>query len=168
MHDKKYLLNLLEYNVWANEQYFNQAHDLSPDELTKQCQSLVKNIPISVNHLLVIDKFSLAYKKAKTRLFGILQTVLHEDLDDLFAAKRKMDKKVYNYISGLGDHELEEVIDHELMGEIIGSLPRYMIIIHLAIHGGFYRGVIRVKFSQVSIIPVGQNIRFWERAMRDG
>ena len=110
MHDNKYLLNLLEYNVWANEQYFNQAHDLSPDEVTTQCQSLVKNIPISVNHLLVIDKFSLAYKKAKTRLFGILQTVLHEDLDDLFAAKRKMDKKVYNYVSGLGDHELEGVI----------------------------------------------------------
>ena len=168
MHDKKYLLDLLDYNVWANEQYFNQARDLSPDEVTKQCQSLVKNILISANHLLVIDQVWLAYKKAKTRLFEMLETVLHEDLDDLFATKRKMDKKIYNYVSGLGDDELEEVIDYELMGEIIGSLPRYMIIIHLAIHGGFYRGVIGVMFSQVSIMRVGQNIPFWERAMRDG
>ena len=107
MHDKKYLLDLLGHNVWANEQYFNQARDLSPDEVTKQCQSLVKNILISPNHSLVIDQVWLAYKKAKTRLFEMLQTVLHEDLDDLFAAKRKMDKKIYNYVSGLGDHEHE-------------------------------------------------------------
>ena len=168
MNDKKNLLDLLDYNVWANEQYFNQVHDLSTDEVTKQCQTLVNNILISANHLLVIDQVWLADKKAKTRLFELLQTVLHEDLDDLFAAKRKMDKKIYNYVSGLGDDELEEVIDYELMGEIIGSLPRYMIIIHLAIHGGFCRGVIGVMFSQVPIMPVGQNIPFWERAMRDG
>ena len=110
MHDKEYLLDLLDYNVWANEKYFNQVRYLSLDEVTKQCQTLVKNILISPNRLLVIDQVWLAYKKAKTRLFGILQTVLHEDLDDLFAAKRKMDKKVYNYVSGLGDHELEGVI----------------------------------------------------------
>ena len=94
MHDKKYLLDLLDYNVWANEQYFNQAHDLSPDEVTKQCQTLVNNILISANHLLVIDQVWLACKKAKTRLFEMLQTVLHEDLDDLFAAKRKLDKNL--------------------------------------------------------------------------
>ena len=95
MNDKKYLLNLLGYNVWANEQYFNQAHDLSSDGMTKKCQSLVKNILFSANHLLVINQAWLAYKKAKTRLFEMLQTVLNEELDDLFAAKRKMDKKIY-------------------------------------------------------------------------
>jgi len=168
MNDKKYLLDLLDYNLWANEHYFNQAHNLSSDEMTKKCQSLVKNILFSANHLLVIDQVRLAYKKAKTRLFEMLQTVLHEVLDDLFAAKRKMDKKNYNYVLGLGDDKLEEVIDYELMGEIVGSLQRYMIIIHLAIHGGFYRGVIGVMFCQVSIMPVGQNIPFWEHAMWDG
>ena len=145
MNDKKYLLYLLDGNVWANKQYFNQAHDLSSDEVTKQCQSLVKNILFSANHLLVIYQVWLAYKNAKTRLFEIRQTVLHEDLDDLFAAKRKMDKKICDHVSGLGDHELEEVIDHELMGEIIGSLLRYMIVIHLAIHSGFYRGGYRCQ-----------------------
>ncbi|MDP6926266.1 MAG: DinB family protein [Rhodospirillales bacterium] len=168
MNDKKYLLNLLGYNVWANEQYFNQAHGLSSDEMTKKCQSLVKNILFSANHLLVINQAWLAYKKAKTRLFEMLQTVLNEELDDLFAAKRKMDKKIYTYISGFGDDKLEEVIDYELMGEIVGSLQRYMIIIHLAIHGGFYRGGIGVMFSQVSIMPVGQNISFYEHAMWAG
>ena len=130
MHNKKYLLDLLDYNVWANEQYFNQAHDVSPDEVTKQCQSLVKNILISPNRLLVIDQVWLAYKKAKTRLFEMLQTVLHGDLDHLFAAKRKMDKKIYNYVSGLGDHELEEVIrlraygrDHRLSAALHDHHP---------------------------------------------
>ncbi|MDA1024108.1 MAG: hypothetical protein O2817_12320, partial [Proteobacteria bacterium] len=49
-----------------------------------------------------------------------------------------------------------------------GSLPRYMIITHLAIHGGFHRGFIGDMFGQIPVIPAGQDIPVWEQAMRQG
>ncbi len=167
MRDRDYLLSLLDYSVWANEQYFNNIRELPADEVTKQRPSLMNNILISINHLLVIDKVWLAHMKGEAHSFDSLQTVLHEDLDDLWAAKRAMDQEIRDYVAGLGEDELEEVVAYELIGGNAGSLPRYMIITHLAIHAGFHRGFIGDMFGQVPIIPAGQDIPVWERAMRD-
>jgi uncharacterized damage-inducible protein DinB len=168
MRDKDYLLSLLDYNVWANEQYFEQIRELPKPEVSKQRPSLMNNLLISVNHLLVIDKVWLAHMKGESHAFGGLQTILHENLDALFAAKRDMDRDIRDYVAGLDGDALEEVIDYELIGGNRGSLPRYMIITHLAVHGGFHRGFIGDMFGQVPVVPAGQDIPVWERATRVG
>jgi hypothetical protein len=125
MHDKDYLLSLLDYNVWANEEYFKQIRDLPVEEVTKQRESLMNSILISVNHLLMIDSVWLCHMKGEKHSFKKLQTVLHENLDDLWAAKKEMDREIRGYVSRLSEDDLEEVIEYELIGGNAGSLPRY-------------------------------------------
>ena len=168
MHDKDYLLSLLDYNAWANEEYLNQIRELPADEVTKQRESLMNNILNSVNHLLVIDKVWMAHMQGKTHSFEKLQTVIHENLNDFQAAKKKMDQEIRDYVSGLSEDELEEVVNYELMGGNKGNLPRYMIITHLAIHGAFHRGFIADMFGQIPAVPAGQDIPVWERSLRKG
>ena len=158
----------MPYTVWANEEYFKQIRDLPADEVTKQRESLMNNILISVNHLLVIDKVWLGHMKGEKHSFEKLQTVLHEDLDDLLAAKKEMDRKIRSYVSGLSEDDLEEVIEYELIGGNQGSLPRYLIITHLTIHGAFHRGFIGDMFGQIPVVPAGQDIPVWERTLRHG
>ena len=105
--------------------------------------------------------------KRETHSFEHLQTILYENLDDLWNAKIEMNQEIRDYVSSLSEDELEEVIDYELIGGNTGKLPRYMIITHLAIHGGFHRGVIADMFGQVPVQPPGQDIPVWERAMRN-
>ncbi len=167
MHDKDYLLSLLDFNVWANEQYFAQIREMPDEEVTKQRPSLMNNILISVNHLLMIDKVWLGHMKGETHAFEKLQTVLHEDLDDLFAAKQEMDGEIRDYVAGLSADELEEVVDYELIGGNRGRLARYMIITHLAMHGSFHRGFLGDMFGQIPLMPAGQDIPVWERALRE-
>ncbi|MBT6289385.1 MAG: hypothetical protein HN861_06975 [Rhodospirillaceae bacterium] len=168
MHDKEYLLSLLNYNVWANEEYFRQIKELPDSEVNKQRPSLMNNLLISVNHLLVIDKVWMAHMKGEKHEFGALQSILHEDLDDLFAAKRQMDNEINDYVTELEPEQLEEIIDYVLIGGNSGSLPRYMIITHLAVHGAFHRGFIGDMFGQIPVVPAGQDIPVWERALRVG
>lgn len=168
MHDKNYLLALLDYSVWANERYFRQISELPADEVTRQRQSLMNNILVSVNHLLVIDKVWLGHMKGEKHSFEKLQTVLHENLDDLWAAKKEMDQEIRSYVSGLSEDDLEEAVEYELIGGNMGSLPRYLIITHLAIHSAFHRGFIGDMFGQIPVIPPGQDIPVWERALRQG
>ena len=94
MRDKDYLLSLLDYNAWANEEYFKQIRDLPAKEVIKQRESLMNSIHISVNHLLMIDKIWLGHMKGTKHGFTKLQTILHEDLDDLWAAQRQMDREI--------------------------------------------------------------------------
>ena len=166
MHDKDYLLSLLDYSVWANEEYFKQIGDLPADETTKQRQSFMNSIFISVNHLLVIDEVWLSHMKKEKHSIEKLQTILHEKLDDLWAAKKAMDQEIRDYVSGLSEAELEEDVEYELIGGNTGSLPRYLIITHLAMHGAFHRGIIGDMFGQIPLRPAGQDIPVWERASR--
>ena len=84
------------------------------------------------------------------------------------AAKKEMDVETRSYVSNLSEDELEEVVDYELIGGNKGSLPRYLIITHLAMHGAFHRGFIGDMFGQIPVLPGGQDIPVWERALRQG
>jgi len=165
MHDRDYLLSLLDYNVWANEEYFKQINDLPEAEVAAMRPSLMKSILVSVNHLLMIDMVWMAHMQGNSHSFDSLQTIQHENLDDLIAAKRQMDQEIRDYVSGLSADELEEVVSYELIGGNQGSLPRYLIITHLAIHGAFHRGFIGDMFGQIPLMPAGQDIPVWARAL---
>ena len=92
MHNQAYLLNLLDYNSWANDEFFKVIIKLPIDVIQKQHQSFMNSIRNSLNHLLVIDKVWLANMKEEKHSFNNLQTILFEDMEELWLAK-KMRKK---------------------------------------------------------------------------
>jgi len=167
MVDKRFLLQLLDYNAWANDGYLAKLKELPAEEVTKPRPSLMNNMLINMNHLLVIDKVWLAHMRGEKHEFEKLQTVMHENLDDLVEAKKESDAEVRTYVEGLSNEELAEDIDYELIGGNTGTLPRYLIITHLAMHGGFHRGFAADMSGQIPTVPAGQDIPVWERALRE-
>ena len=88
MLDKNYFLTLLDYNSWANNQFFKVIVELPEVEVNKQRQSFMNSIRNSLNHLLVIDKVWLANMKKEKHVFTNLQTILFENMIDLWEAKK--------------------------------------------------------------------------------
>lgn len=170
MKDKNYLLELLDYGNWANEQIFEQIRALPDEEISKKRPSQMTSILNSINHLLIIDKVWLAHMKGEKHSYKHLQTILHENIDDFCVDKDAMNREIRDYVEGLSDEELNEVIEYELIGGNTGSLPRYLIITHLVMHGGFHRGFIGDMFGQLATPgrAAGQDIPVWERALREG
>ena len=166
MHNQDYLINLLDYNSWANDQFFKVIVKLSPYEINKQRQSFMNSIRNSLNHLLVIDKVWLANMKRETHTFDHLQTILFEDMDMLWDAKKKEDILIKNYTSNLSEHDLLELVDCELIGGNKVSMSRSMIITHLVMHGGYHRGIIAEMFGQIPLPPIAQDITIWEKSKK--
>ena len=166
MHNQEYLINLLDYNGWANDQFFKVIVKLSPYEINKQRQSFMNSIRNSLNHLLVIDKVWLANMKRETHTFDHLQTILFEDMDMLWDAKKKEDILIKNYTSNLSEHDLLELVDCELIGGNKVSMSRSMIITHLVMHGGYHRGIIAEMFGQIPLPPIAQDITTWENSKK--
>tara|TARA_B100001564_G_scaffold239916_1_gene202992 strand:- start:96 stop:602 length:507 start_codon:yes stop_codon:yes gene_type:complete len=166
MHNQEYLINLLDYNGWANDQFFKVIVKLSPYEINKQRQSFMNSIRNSLNHLLVIDKVWLANMKRETHTFDHLQTILFEDMDMLWDAKKKEDILIKNYTSNLSEHDLLELVDCELIGGNKVSMSRSMIITHLVMHGGYHRGIIAEMFGQIPLPPIAQDITIWEKSKK--
>ena len=163
MKNLNYLINLLNYNSWANDEFFKVIVQLSPDEINKQRKSFMNSIRNSLNHLLVIDKIWLANMKKETHTFDHLQTILFEDIDMLWDAKKKEEILIKKYTSNLSEHDLLELVDCELIGGNRVSMSRSMIITHLVMHGGYHRGIIAEMFGQIPLPPIAQDITIWEK-----
>ena len=164
MDKKEHLLNLLDYNSWANDEFFRVIIRLSPEEINKQRKSFMNSIRNSLNHLLVIDKVWLANMKREKHPFDNLQTILHENMEELWEEKKTEEKLIKSYTHSLSDKEFEEIVECELIGGNKVSISRSMIITHLIMHGGYHRGIIAETFGQIPLPPIAQDITVWENS----
>lgn len=167
MSDRNHLRTLIDYNAWANKVCFESVLDLPPEEVTKERHSFLKTILLSLNHLLVIDMVWLAHMKKEPHEFTALQTLLYEDLDELWTHRQEMDETLKSYLDGLSEEEIEEVVDYELIGGNKGSMSRAMIFSHLALHGNYHRGWIAGMYGQIPRLPLPTDLPVYERALRE-
>ena len=166
MDARPYLRSLLEYNSWAHAELYVKVRDLPPEEVTKQRKTLLQSIHVSLNHLLSVDMMWLAHMEKRPHGIVELRAVQHEDLNDLWQAREAMDKTLLDYFEGLGDADLEEVVDYELIGGNTGSLSRAMCLTHLVTHGSYHRGWIADMFGQAGSPPPIIDIPVYERAVK--
>jgi len=164
MNNKEYLLNLLNYNSWANDEFFKVIIKLSSEEINKQRKSFMNSIRNSLNHLLVIDKVWLTNMKKEKHTFDNLQTILYENMEQLWKEKKKEEQLIKNYVENLSDKEFEESVECELIGGNKVLISRSMIITHLVMHGGYHRGIIAEMFGQIPLPPIAQDITTWEKS----
>ena len=164
MNNKEYLLNLLNYNSWANDEFFKVIIKLSSEEINKQRKSFMNSIRNSLNHLLVIDKVWLTNMKKEKHTFDNLQTILYENMEQLWKEKKKEEQLIKNYVENLSDKEFEEIVECEIIGGNKVLISRSMIITHLVMHGGYHRGIIAEMFGQIPLPPIAQDITTWEKS----
>ena len=164
MLDKNYFLSLLDYNSWANNEFFKLIAELPEAEVNKQHQSFMNSIRNSLNHLLVIDKIWLANMKKEKHVFTNLQTILFENMNDLWEEKKITENEIRGYVTTLNEDEMEEIIEFELIGGNKSSLPRFMIITHLITHGGYHRGIIAEMCGKIPLPPIAQDITVWQKS----
>ncbi|MGZ0246115.1 MAG: DinB family protein [Alphaproteobacteria bacterium] len=167
MDARTYLRSLLEYNTWANAELYAKVRELPLEEVTKERKTLLHSIHVSMNHLLSVDMMWHAHMEKRAHGIGELRAVQHESLDDLWQARRAMDKTLIDYLDGLSDADLEEVVDYELIGGNSGSLSRAMCLGHLVTHGSYHRGWIADMFGQAGSPPPIIDIPVYERALRE-
>ena len=168
MEHKKYLLNLLDYNSWANDEFFKVITKLSSEEINKQRKSFMNSIRNSLNHLLVIDKVWLANMKKERHNFSNLQTILFNDMKQLWKEKKKEEQLLKKYAVDLSDAELEESVECELIGGNKVLITRSMILTHLVMHAGYHRGIIAEMFGQIPLPPIAQDITIWKKSKLKG
>ncbi len=166
MRDKAYLRSLLEYNAWANAEFFKAVRELPLEEVTKKRKTGLESIHLSLNHLLVVDRIWHAHMQGRDHGIKDRRARLYDDLDELWKARQEMDRTLLDYLDTLDGDALEEVVDYELIGGNTGSLSRAMCITHLAMHGSYHRGWIADMFGQAERPPPIIDIPVYERAIR--
>ncbi|MDA0787605.1 MAG: DinB family protein [Proteobacteria bacterium] len=168
MQDKTYLRTLIDFNAWANEEMYQKVSELPPEEVKKERPTPLVSIFVSMHHLWNVDVMWMGHMTGVGHNYKTLRDLEHETFEELWAARKAMDKTLQDYVDSLSAEELEEIIDYTLIGGKTGSLSRAMCITHLAIHGAYHRGWISDMFGQAGAMQPLIDIPIYERALREG
>ena len=149
MTDSEVLKTMAHYNQWANRDLFTAVRALPEGEVTKQRQSLFKNILNTLNHPLVADCMWWAHMHREPHTHKALNEVLYDDFEGLATAREEMDQRLIDYVDDLSESDADEQIDFTLLSGAKGRMNRRMMLMHMFNHNTYHRGFVVETFCQV-------------------
>jgi len=141
------------YKRWADELIFQAVQALPPGELTRERPTLFKTIINTLNHIYVVDLVWQAHLEGRPHGISALNTVLHEDVAELWRAQRAIDDWYVELSDVLSDQQLCEVVAFEFLDGKKGALSRGDILLHVVNHTTYHRGWVADLFFQIPLAP---------------
>jgi uncharacterized damage-inducible protein DinB len=128
------------YNRWANERFYGAAGQLTPAALAEDRGAFFGSLLGTLNHLLVTDRLWMSRLEGVSPRGTRLDEVLHEDLEELSAARRAQDQKIITFVHGLSEERLAEPLEYATTGGVRHSQPIHHALAHLFNHQTHHRG----------------------------
>lgn len=94
------------YNQWANSRIYDAATDLDEQEFSRDVGAFFGSMMGTLNHLLVTDRIWMKRFTGEGDAPAALDAILHRALPGLKAARDAEDKRIVDWVGGLGEREL--------------------------------------------------------------
>jgi uncharacterized damage-inducible protein DinB len=107
---KEHYTTFAGYNAWANRRLYEAAALLSDAEYRADKGAFFKSMHGTLNHLLTTDRIWMKRITGEGEAPERLDTILHEGLADLRAAREAEDRRIIAYVDGLSEERLAGVI----------------------------------------------------------
>ena len=145
MTARSLLNSLLGYKASADDELLTalQALDLDPT-----CEAQHSAVRV-LDHAHRVDRIFAANLQRRPHGYEENWTRRSPPLDVLSSAIRDTDRWYLEYAAGLGDAELEEVIEFVFTDGRRGRMSREEMLAHVITHGGYHRGEIGRLLPQI-------------------
>ena len=144
---------LARYNAWANRLIFDAVAELPEGEAVKPRQSIFRNMVHTLNHNYVIDRIFQAHLEGRGHGYTARNTPDHPPLAHLWRAQQEIDAWYVGWSDAQTDAALAETIRFTFVGGGQGAMTRGEILLHIANHTTYHRGVVADMFYQASARP---------------
>ena len=141
MPSKEHFQTFARYNRWANGRLYDAAASLSDEEYRRDRGAFFKSMHGTLNHLLVADRIWLQ------RITGDgdpvqppLNSILHEDLASLRAARETEDSRIINWIDSRDEAAYAGTFTYRNSSGKAFTDPLSIILTHFFNHETHHRG----------------------------
>jgi len=143
-----------QYNAWMNQNIYNGCAQI-PDEQRKSDRgAFFKSIHGTLNHLLVGDMMWMARFLSKPIPGLSLNAIIHDNFDDLWAARLKQDAEISAFAAGLTEEWLGTLFTFRSFAynrEITNR--NWFFVMQLFNHQTHHRGQVTTLMKQCGIDP---------------
>ncbi|MEL6768608.1 MAG: DinB family protein [Pseudomonadota bacterium] len=139
------------YNAWANERLYAAAAGLTTEALEQDLGAFFGSVLGTLNHLMVTDLLWLARLREQSPPKLALTGILHDDLDELTAARRVLDADILRYADGLTEDVLAAEITYTTVtGPMTMTQRRDHAMAHFFNHQTHHRGQVHALLTRLT------------------
>ena len=154
MQIRQYAIGFAAYNEWMNEKLYACSAELSDAERKRDLGAFFKSIHGTLNHILLGDQAWLQRFRGQPITMTSPLQELYSDFDELWRARRAMDKQIAVWASGLSDELAELPLSfHSITFKKDRVIPTWVAIAHLFNHQTHHRGQITTLLKQLGKDP---------------
>lgn len=137
---KAHFTLMAEYNAWANARLYRGACLLTEEQYRRDVGAYFKSLHGTLNHLLTADRIWLRRLTGEGEQPKALDTIWHDDLPSLAAARHAEDQRLLGFMRGLAEVRMEEFCEYQNLKGTPQRQKYSEILAHLFNHQTHHRG----------------------------
>ena len=140
------LKSLFGHKAWANEELYSLMATLPADQTRA-------GIIRTLNHIYVVDRLFRARLAGEPAPFDGTNTTETPLLADLQREVRATDAWYLQYVAGVSESALAEVLDFSFTDGDKGRMSREEMLVHVITHGAYHRGNVSQMLKAIPVVP---------------
>jgi uncharacterized damage-inducible protein DinB len=158
---------LVAFNRWADERFFEALTQLSPEQYGRDLQSSHGGIHGTLAHIVQVEKGWLRRWQRQPETVASPLSQLHS-LAELRTYWEDVWAEMKRFLAGLDDRKLQETLTTTTLAGTF-TAPYWQMIQHVVDHSSYHRGQIVTMLRQLGVTPPSTGlIRFYRDAATAG
>ena len=166
---KEHYTTFAGYNAWANRRVYEAAARLSDTDYRADRGAFFKSMHGTLNHLLTTDRVWMKRFTGEGEAPDRLDTILHERLSDLRAAREAEDRRIAAYVDGLDEERLAGVIRYRRVSTPEEFVQKLMPALnHWFNHQTHHRGQAHMILTSLGQTAPELDLLYYQREVEAG
>lgn len=143
---------LVNYHYWARDRVLAAVEPLTPDQFTRDLGSSFRSVRDTLSHVQGAEWIWLSRFQGTSPASGLP----HERFRDLAAVRAawaETEAGLRAFVDGLGEAEIERVIEYWLLSGQPGASRTWHLVQHLVNHASYHRGQVTTMLRQLGAAP---------------
>ena len=156
------MLQLYEYNAWANRRVLQAASALTPEQFTKPLGSSFSSVRDTLAHILGVEWLWLERFQGRSPS-AIPDNAEGADIAKLKATWAAFEPTLLDFVRGLTPGDLDCVMEYKTMKFGVYRNPLWQSMLHLVNHGTYHRGQLTTMLRQLGAQPIMTDLMHFYR-----
>ncbi|PYV40579.1 MAG: damage-inducible protein DinB [Acidobacteria bacterium] len=161
--DQKQILELYEYNRWANARILDAAAKLTADEFTKDLRNSFASIRDTLAHIMSAEWIWLMRWKG----ISPKQMLAPSDFPSILLLRRRwaeVEQEQAEFVASVTEESLEATISYINTRGVRWAYPLGQMMQHVVNHSTYHRGQVITMLRQLGAEPVATDLLLFQDA----
>ena len=161
---RQHFMMFAAYNQWANSRIYDAATELDEEEFNRDVGAFFGSMMGTLNHLLTADRIWMKRFTGEGDAPMTLDAILHRALPGLRMAREAEDKRIIDWVGGLGDKALTGRFTYMTVSDMRTVSQRLAPALdHLFNHQTHHRGQVHTIFTILGKPSLGIDLINFQR-----